>query len=152
MHTPLTITLFFPSNTEKLFCKEIFRSLLNQLQRKFQNVMTLSSRSWDSIQTIYTCLSRFLRNIADLKLLACSNQSLLVNCSRNFLCSRKTSGEVSFGQTASIWQPSASGEIGQWSNNMSLTREKQWEARDSFVYSPEAMPSGHTPSALPRGN
>lgn len=152
MHTSPTTTLFFPLNTEKLYSRAIYRSLLKRLQRKFRYVTTLSSKRWGSIKTTYTYYSHFLQNTVAVMLSAFSNQSPQESYSNNFLCSKKISGAESSGLTAFTSPRSASGEIGQWSNNMSLTREKQWEARDSFVYSPKAMPSGHTPLALPRGN
>jgi len=152
MHTLLTTTLFFPLNIAKLFSMAISRSPSIDWQRKLPTATISNLKRSDMTMITSTFSQASLQNTVDQRWYESSNQLPLGSSSNNFLCSKKISGEESFGVTVSIWQQLASGVIGLWSNNMSLVREKQRRNCDNLIYSPKAMPSGHTPSAMPRGD
>src|SRR3990167_11122595 len=151
MYMKHTITSSFPLNTEKLSCKTIFRSLFARLQRKLLVDTTLNLKRSDVIKTTFTFLPTFLQNTAGLMWSECSKALQLVNYSNNFLCSKKTSGEVNSGVMDSTLLQSASGETGNRSNDMSPTKERRAMYHNNYDYLLRlCLPS--YPVGLPRGN
>ena len=151
MHTQLTTTLSFPSNTERLCYQTIYSSLLSPLQRKFLNATTSSLRKSVVTKTTYTYWQALLQNTVGLEWSECSKASLQESYSKNFLCLKKTCGEVNSGVMVSTLPQSASEEIGKRSKDMSQVRERQWMNCDSLHYSPKVSHRSY-PVGLPRGN
>ena len=145
-----TITSSFPLNTEKLYCKTRFRSLLQRLHRKLLVDTILNLKRSDATKITFTYLLTFLQNTAGLMWSEYSRALLPENYSNNFLCLRKTCGEVNSGVTASTLLQSASGEIGNRSNDMSPTKERRWRHLINLNYFSSGLRS--YPVGLPRGN
>ena len=146
------ITSSFPLNTEKLSCKTRFRSLFANWQRKLLADTILNLKKSDAIKTTFTYLQTFLQNTAGQKLSECSRALLGENYSSNFLCSKKNCGAVNFGAMASTLPQSASGEIGNRSNDMSQTKERRWRHLINLNYYSLRLCLRSYPVGLPRGN
>src|SRR3990167_9623684 len=88
-----TITSSFQLNTEKLFCKTISRSLLQNWHRKLLFVTTLNSKRLDMTKTTYIYFATFLRNTVVAMWCEFSKALLPENYLRIFLAPKKTPGE-----------------------------------------------------------
>src|SRR3989344_1685962 len=100
------------------------------------------------ITSTYSVLSHL--NTAVHKSFAYLSQSPLVNYLNNFLRSKKNSGAVNSGVTASTLPPLASGGIGKRSNNMSQIKERRVTNHSNSAYSLKAMRQA-IPCGLPHG-
>ena len=145
-----TITSSFQSNTAKLYLTTISRSLLQKLQRKLLFVTILNSKRLDMTKTTYTYFATFLRNTVVQMWSEFSKASQDVNCSSNFLSSRKNSGEENSGAMDFTLPQYPSGEIGNRSNDMSPTKERRWRHLINLNYSSSGLRS--YPVGLPRGD
>src|SRR3989344_689241 len=152
MHMTHIITSSFPLNTEKLYCKARSRSLLRRWQRKLLADTTLNLKKSDAIKTTFTYLQTFLRSTAGQMWLEYSRALLPESYSNNFLCSKKNCGAVNSGATASTLPQSASGEIGNRSNDMSPTKERRWRHLINLNYYSLRLSLRSYPVGLPRGN
>src|SRR3989344_3788886 len=152
MHMTHITTSSFPLNTEKLSCKTISRSLFANWQRKLLADTILNLKRSDMIKTTFTYLQTFLQNTAGQRLSECSRVLQPGSYSNNFLCSRKNCGEVNSGVTVSTLPQSASGEIGNRSNDMSPTKERRWRHLINLNYYSLRLSLPSYPVGLPRGN
>ena len=146
-----TTTSSFQLNTEKLFCKTISRSLLQNWLRKLLFATTLNSKRLDMTKTTYIFFATFLRNTAVQMWSEFSKASQVENYSSNFLALRKNSGEENSGAMDSILPQYPSGEIGNRSNDMSPTKERRWRHLINLSYSPRLCLRSY-PVGLPRGD
>ena len=146
----LTTTSSFQLNTEKLYCKTTSRSRLQSWLWKLLFVMTLNSKRLDMTKTTYISCATFLRNTVVQMWCEFSKALLPVNYSSNFLCLRNNSGEENFGAMDFTLPQYPSGEIGNRSNDMLLTKERRWQHLINLNYSSSGLRS--YPVGLPRGN